>query len=582
MSNSVNWYDLHAQDVSEQYESIKAQEVHAWLVDLLPKPSASVLDVGAGSGRDAAWLSNLGFDVIAVEPSKNMRDLAIEKHESLSVRWVDDSMPSLEKVSKLGLSFDVILLSAVWMHLPLSDRPRAFRKLINLLKPGGLLAITLRDGAIDQKRSFNPVSREEIDTLAKRHGAFVEFCSDEKDKLKRSDVNWIQMAIRLPDDGTGALPLLRHVILNDDKSSTYKLALLRSLCRVADGAAGMARSRDDHFVSVPLGLVALTWVRLFKPLLAANLPQNPSNTGLDRLGFVKEGFRKLQHVSHLDLRVGLSMTGDDAKALHAAIKDAADTITKMPATYMTYPDGSVILPVEKQGMLIRPESVTLDEAYLSSFGEVHIPRHLWNALQRFDVWIEPAIVSEWARIIKSYLQRQGREMADVEIGNAMVWAEPTRDVRIPREQAQRLSNEDRLFCVWSGKKISIGAADLDHCFPWSAWPCGDLWNLLPAARKVNQQEKKAKLPSDRILTSARSRFIDWWGEAYLAENNVLNNRFWLESSASLPVVSASDRSLDQLFDAVCFQRLKLKTDQQVPEWSGDKYWSREQGGEVLK
>ena len=106
--------------------------------------------------------------------------------------------------------------------------------------------------------------------------------------------------------------------------------------------------RDDQFVSVPLGLVALTWIRLFKPLLAASLPQNPSNIGIERLGFVKEGFRKLQHVSHLDLRVGLSMTGDDAKAMHAAIKDAADTITKMPATYMTYPDGSVILPVERR------------------------------------------------------------------------------------------------------------------------------------------------------------------------------------------------------------------------------------------
>jgi hypothetical protein len=31
--------------------------------------------------------------------------------------------------------------------------------------------------------------------------------------------------VRLPDDGSGALPLLRHIILNDDKSSTYKLAL---------------------------------------------------------------------------------------------------------------------------------------------------------------------------------------------------------------------------------------------------------------------------------------------------------------------------------------------------------------------
>lgn len=573
MNNSLNWYDQNAEAVAEQYESVDPRDVHSWLIDLLPNPPGSVLDVGAGSGRDAAWLSSLGFDVIAVEPSKNMREMAIKKHGNTGFQLIDDTMPSLEKVTRLGLSFDTILISAVWMHLPISERPRAFRKLISLLKPGGLLAITLRDGELNAERAFHAVSREEIENLAKSHGAFIEFASDEKDKLKRTDVNWVQMAIRLPDDGTGALPLLRHVILNDDKSSTYKLALLRSLCRVADGAAGMARTRDDQFISVPLGLVALTWIRLFKPLLAANLPQNPSNVGFERLGFVKEGFKRLQHLSHLDLRVGLSMTGDHAKALHAAIKDAADTITKMPATYMTYPDGSVILPVERHGRLARPESLTLDEAYLSSFGEVHIPRHLWNAFQRFDVWIEPAIVSEWTRIIKSYLERQGRQIADAEIAAAMIWAEPSRDVRIAREQALRLSETGQLYCVWSGTKLSIGNADVDHCFPWSAWSCGDLWNLLPAARKVNQQEKKARLPSDRILNSARARFIDWWGKAYLAENNVLGNRFWLEASASLPAVSSLDQSLEQLFDAVCFQRLKLKTDQQVPEWSGERYWN---------
>ena len=38
----------------------------------------------------------------------------------------------------------------------------------------------------------------------------------------------------MADDGTGALPLLRHVILNDAKSATYKLGLLRALCRAAE------------------------------------------------------------------------------------------------------------------------------------------------------------------------------------------------------------------------------------------------------------------------------------------------------------------------------------------------------------
>jgi hypothetical protein len=93
--------------------------------------------------------------------------------------------------------------------------------------------------------------------------------------------------MRLPDDGTGALPLLRHVILHDDKASTYKLGMLRALCRIADGWAGIARDAEDGNVAIPLGLVTLTWLRLYLPLMAADLPQSALNTeGAVRLGFV--------------------------------------------------------------------------------------------------------------------------------------------------------------------------------------------------------------------------------------------------------------------------------------------------------
>jgi hypothetical protein len=48
------------------------------------------------------------------------------------------------------------------------------------------------------------------------------------------------------------------------------------------------------------------WVRFFKPLLAAGFPQTATNAGLEGLGFVREGFRQLADVSHLDLRIGMS------------------------------------------------------------------------------------------------------------------------------------------------------------------------------------------------------------------------------------------------------------------------------------
>ena len=111
---------------------------------------------------------------------------------------------------RLGLSFDLILLSAVWMHVPTADRTRAFRKLVTLLKPGGCLATTLRPGPAEPERSIYAVSQAEIERLSREHGAFVEIATESKDELGRGALNWTQLVVRLPDDGTGALALLRQ------------------------------------------------------------------------------------------------------------------------------------------------------------------------------------------------------------------------------------------------------------------------------------------------------------------------------------------------------------------------------------
>jgi SAM-dependent methyltransferase len=571
MADPITWYDANAETVSARYEATTAEDVHGWLSDMLPATPATILDVGAGTGRDAAWLAAKGYDVIAVEPSANMRKTAARFHPDARVHWIDDSLPALNVVTRSGLSFDLILLSAVWMHVPGDDRSRAFRKLISLLKPGGIIAITLRHGPDEPERAIHPASLAEIEALVRNHGAFVERSVEAKDQLGRRDVRWTQLAIRLPDDGTGALPLLRYIILNDDKSSTYKLALLRTLCRVADGAAGFAHDHDDELVTVPLGLVALTWIRLFKPLLRSGLPQSPSNVGDQRLGFVKEAFRKLTNVSHLDLRVGMAFSGEVVSALHHSLKDAAETIAKMPATYMTYPNGGVIFSIKRISRLFQPSRILLDNAYLSSFGDMLVPRHLWSALQRFDAWIEPAIVAEWTRLIKFYVSRQGRQVDDRKIAVAMTWDEPTRDVRVARERAIKLSENGQLFCVWSGKRLSIESLDLDHCFPWSAWPCGDLWNLMPAHRNVNQKEKRSRLPADRLLRASEDRIVRWWDAGYNRDQPSIRERFWLEASSSLPSIRVGNDGLADVFDAICLQRMKLKHDQQVPEWPGETY-----------
>ena len=366
------------------------------------------------------------------------------------------------------------------------------------------LAITLRHGAADDDRELYPVSWEAIERLARDYGATVVRKVVDRDQLDRGEVSWTQMALTLPDDGTGALPLLRHVILHDSKSSTYKLALLRVLCRIADSTAGTAQYQDDETVSVPLGLVALYWLRLFKPLLQADLPQSPTNRGMKGLGFAGAGFRALSGVSHLDLRIGSRFAGETAQALQQALKEAVKTITTMPVHYMTDPSGSQILRATRYARLLTPTELVIDPAYLASFGQLLIPQHLWLALLRFEVWIEPALIAEWIRLMKGYATSQKRSLNEADIALAMTWSDPSRDVTTARQRAIALLDSQDLFCVWSGKRLSERSLDIDHCFPWSAWACDDFVELTALGSR-GESTSKARSPSQCCQVAVGSR-----------------------------------------------------------------------------
>jgi SAM-dependent methyltransferase len=165
--DAIAWYDAHAETLASQYEALPAEQVHAWLNDLLPDTPALVFDVGAGTGRDAAKLAVNGHQVLAIEPSNGMRRQGQRLHQDHRIRWIDDRLPPLAMTLRMGL------LSPVWQHLAPADRPRAFRKLVTLLKSGGLLAITLRHGPAEPERRMHEVSLEEIERLARAPGMVV-------------------------------------------------------------------------------------------------------------------------------------------------------------------------------------------------------------------------------------------------------------------------------------------------------------------------------------------------------------------------------------------------------------------------
>ena len=563
VADVVAEYDARAQALVPDYERFSFEEVHATVLDLLPERGACIMDVGAGSGRDAAWFASEGHRVIAVEPSIELRAAARERHSARDIRWIDDTLPGLEKVLRSKLTFDLVWLSAIWMHVPPTARTRAFRKLVSVMSPGGSMMMSLRRGPPPPGRPMAPVTATDIEILARRHGLQTVRKTWRPDLGNRTGITWEILWLRLPDDGTGALPLLRHIVLHDRKSSTYKLALLRALIRVADSAGGFAcRGVSDTHVDLPLGLVALFWVRSFRPLIKGNFPQHPK--GNNRLSFVKDGFRGLETRSPNDLRVGQQFTGEDARNLVRAIRDAANCIRNMPARHTTFPGNpEPVFPCSRLGVVRVRDTVRLDKSFLWSFGTFSVPMNLWQVMERHASWIEPAVLNEWTEIMRSYGTAPASWDDHVE---ALRWLDPKHDTDLAREAAQRIRGDgSSLFCVWTGKRLR-GNFDIDHCFPFAAWPCNDLWNLLPSSSSVNQK-KGDRLPAPETLEEAKPRLVDWWDTAYLRDP-VLARRFEDESRSALPMVAFDDRAMspESLFEAVMIQQLVLKRDQQLVEW----------------
>jgi SAM-dependent methyltransferase len=558
--SAIPYYEQHATRLATQYESLSFEDVHADLIAILPVPGSTVLDIGSGSGRDAAWLAAKGYDVVAVEPSEAMLAHARAKHTSSRIQWLSDSLPDLAKVRRLGLSFDLILLSAVWMHIPPSDRQRALRKLATLLAPKGRIAISLRLGAPDTERAMHEVSLPELAGLAQQFGLRIVHTSDSQDKLGRNEVSWTNVVLGLPDDGLGALPLLRHLILVDEKSSTYKIALLRVLARIADTAAGLARY-DAESVVVPLGLVSLFWLRMYKPLIEHLLPQMPQRTGP---GFVTNSFTSLRCVTAVELRIGSVFSDQTAKHLHQSLSEISQVIRNMPANYLRWPaSDKPIFDVTRRRMVPTPSPLQIDETFLWSLGDFRIPLEIWQALTHYNVWIEPVLVSEWVRLIESYCN-DGRPDVRALAHSLLAWVDPARDTSFARAAVDRMRAAGKpVYCVWSGTRLR-DEYDVDHCFPFAAWPCGDAWNLMPASRQVNIQ-KSNRLVTQAALERASDTISSWWHDAFLSQGDGLRRQFFLEASQTLPILVTTPEPAD-VIDAMKVHRIRLSKDQGLRPW----------------
>jgi 2-polyprenyl-3-methyl-5-hydroxy-6-metoxy-1,4-benzoquinol methylase len=188
-------YAGEAEALVEQYESISFDQVQRDVLHLVPREPCRILDIGAGTGRDAAGFAALGHSVLAVEPTEALRTRAMALHPSRLIEWVDDSLPDLSSLVARGGVFYVVMLTAVWMHLDEAQRRRAMPNVASLVRPGGVMIMSLRYGPVPKGRRMFTVSAEETAALAEAEGLRLVMNLARPDGvLKRPGISWVRLA----------------------------------------------------------------------------------------------------------------------------------------------------------------------------------------------------------------------------------------------------------------------------------------------------------------------------------------------------------------------------------------------------
>lgn len=177
-----------------QMDLVRFADLHRPILHMIPQAPCPVLDIGAGTGRDAAALAAMGHHVVAIEPTAELRRHAIARHPSPHIEWLDDSLPHLAVLHARGQRFDLVMLTAVWMHLDAAQRQQAMPHLATLTADDGLVSMTLRHGPVPAGRRMFDVTADETIALANTAGLQLALQLDNQpSQFNRTDVTWTRL-----------------------------------------------------------------------------------------------------------------------------------------------------------------------------------------------------------------------------------------------------------------------------------------------------------------------------------------------------------------------------------------------------
>jgi SAM-dependent methyltransferase len=105
-------------------------------------------DIGCGSGREVAWLNASGYPAKGFDASEGLLAEARTRHPLLD--FVHAELPELGEVA--ANTYDNALCETVIMHLDRADIAPSIRRMLDIVRPGGVLYLSWRVTEVENLR----------------------------------------------------------------------------------------------------------------------------------------------------------------------------------------------------------------------------------------------------------------------------------------------------------------------------------------------------------------------------------------------------------------------------------------------
>ena len=97
-------------------------------------------DIGCGSGREVAWLNANGFPAVGFDASDGLLAEARSRYPELD--FAHEELPGLKGIA--ASSYDNVLCETVIMHLDRAEIAPSVGRMLDILKPSGILYLSWR------------------------------------------------------------------------------------------------------------------------------------------------------------------------------------------------------------------------------------------------------------------------------------------------------------------------------------------------------------------------------------------------------------------------------------------------------